>query len=92
MPEAVDGEVDSFIWVNLQQLLEMLIREDFKPNSALVTLQFLVLEGLLTRENCEEFELIEECLRLLEVVKGLTRSVESAKFGSHTEPLRIFPP
>lgn len=57
-----DDEVEGFEIMNTTQVLEALGREEFKPNCAVVMIDFLVRHGIITREN--ERDYIEICSRL----------------------------
>lgn len=46
-----DGEVDSFNLLSLQQTVDALTNGEFKPNCALVMVDFLVRHGFITPEN-----------------------------------------
>lgn len=53
VPSNQDGEVECFYLMNINQVKNAIIREDFKPNSAVVTLNFLLRKGLLTPDECK---------------------------------------
>jgi 8-oxo-dGTP pyrophosphatase MutT (NUDIX family) len=51
MPMNKDGEVESFSLMNISQVKEAIIRDDFKPNSAAITLDFVIRKGLLAPDE-----------------------------------------
>ncbi|CCK69114.1 uncharacterized protein KNAG_0B06900 [Huiozyma naganishii CBS 8797] len=51
IPEPNDGEVDSFTLMSLQEVVDALKNGEFKPNCAMVTLEFLIRHGYVTAEN-----------------------------------------
>ena len=60
--EPTDGEVESFKFCSVNEVLDLLVSGNFKPISAIVTVQFLIQKGVLDVENTECFH---------EIVKGL---------------------
>lgn len=51
-PRPVDGEAESFELLDVQEVLSLMRKGHFKPNCALVLIDFLLRHGLLTFENC----------------------------------------
>ncbi|XP_033728823.1 nudix hydrolase 24, chloroplastic-like [Pecten maximus] len=51
IPVNADGEVDHFELMSMEKIKEMIIDEEFKPNSALVIMDFMIRHGLITTEN-----------------------------------------
>lgn len=51
IPKPNDGEVDSFNLMNLQEIIDSIVRKEFKPNCALVMTDFLIRHGFITTEN-----------------------------------------
>ncbi|CCD27191.1 uncharacterized protein NDAI_0J02990 [Naumovozyma dairenensis CBS 421] len=51
IPTPNDGEVDSFNLFTLQEVIEALQNGEFKPNCALVMVDFLIRHGYITTEN-----------------------------------------
>lgn len=51
IPVPNDGEVDSFSLISLQQTVNALVSGEFKPNCALVMVDFLVRHGFITPNN-----------------------------------------
>ncbi|CAI4044064.1 uncharacterized protein SKDI_10G3430 [Saccharomyces kudriavzevii IFO 1802] len=51
IPKPNDGEVESFSLYSLQETINALKRKEFKPNCALVTVDFLIRHGYITPEN-----------------------------------------
>ncbi|GAA5944120.1 uncharacterized protein JCM15063_005322 [Sporobolomyces koalae] len=50
-----DGEVESFELIGLGKVVELLLEGQFKPNCALVLIDFFIKHGLLTAENDVRF-------------------------------------
>lgn len=60
-PQNKDGEVEDFYLMTIEQVKEALIKEDFKPNSAAVTLGFLIRKGLVNPDNLPNYlEILEK--------------------------------
>ncbi|KAE8441280.1 hypothetical protein EG329_005546 [Mollisiaceae sp. DMI_Dod_QoI] len=57
-----DGEVESFELWSVEEVQEALGRGDFKPNCALLVLDFFVRWGILTEENEKDYKEIKERL------------------------------
>ncbi|KAI1498167.1 NUDIX domain-containing protein [Biscogniauxia marginata] len=55
-PTPKDGEVAEFHLWTVEQVREALDRGEFKPNCALIVLDFFVRHGVLTRENEPDFD------------------------------------
>lgn len=77
----LDGEVESFKLIPVKEVLDMLLHtpEQFKPNSGLILVDFLVRHGFITVENEPHLiEIVSRCHRkLTEVpmpVRQLTRA------------------
>lgn len=51
IPEPADSEVEFFRLYTIEEVLDALERGLFKPNSAIVVVQFLIQLGILTQEN-----------------------------------------
>ncbi|XP_069108813.1 uncharacterized protein [Argopecten irradians] len=51
MPVNSDGEVGHFELMTMDKIKEMIIDEDFKPNSALVIVDFMIRHGLITADD-----------------------------------------
>ncbi|ODQ68039.1 hypothetical protein NADFUDRAFT_81129 [Nadsonia fulvescens var. elongata DSM 6958] len=62
IPEPCDGEVDQFFLMELEEVLNELAKGSFKPNSAIVTIDFLIRHGLITPET--ETNYMEICSRI----------------------------
>ncbi|CDZ98559.1 Thiamine pyrophosphokinase [Phaffia rhodozyma] len=62
-PTPCDGEVESFELMAVPRIIELLHRREFKPNCALVMIDFLIRFELLTAESEENFEYIKSRLR-----------------------------
>lgn len=57
-----DDEVEAFEVLSVEEVLQALGKEEFKPNCAVVMIDFLVRHGIITREK--ERDYIEICSRL----------------------------
>lgn len=57
-----DGEVEQFYLWTVEEVKEALGKGEFKPNCALVVLDFFIRWGVLTKENEKDFEEIEKRL------------------------------
>lgn len=55
-PRPKDGEVESFSLMTVDEVRDELARGSFKPNCALVALDFFVRHGVLTRENEPDYD------------------------------------
>jgi len=56
VPEPKDGEVESFSLRTVEEILEQLARGQWKPNCALVMLDFFLRHGIITPENEPHYE------------------------------------
>lgn len=66
-----DEEVEGFELMGVPQVLEALGNAEFKPNCALVMIEFLVRHGFITRENERDYaEIVARCHRRLEFPMG----------------------
>ncbi|RYP02607.1 hypothetical protein DL764_005733 [Monosporascus ibericus] len=65
-PTPKDGEAEGFRLMTVDEVREELARGSFKPNCALVVLDFLVRHGILTRENEPDYD---------EIVRRMHRKV-----------------
>lgn len=52
-PKPVDGEAESFELMEIDQIIPLMKQGKFKPNCALVLIDFLIRHGFLTMENCD---------------------------------------
>jgi 8-oxo-dGTP pyrophosphatase MutT (NUDIX family) len=73
VPKPNDSEVEEFYLWTVEEVQEHMAKGEFKPNCALVVLDFFVRRGILTRENEENYE---------EIKKRLHRELEFP--GPHT--------
>lgn len=55
IPKPHDEEVSSFTLMSIEDLKAALLREEFKPDSAAVLVEFLVRHGIITPENEPDF-------------------------------------
>ncbi|OHF01422.1 NUDIX domain-containing protein [Colletotrichum orchidophilum] len=58
VPQPKDGEVADFSLCTVEQVREGLARGEWKPNCALVALDFFIRQGILTRENEPQYDQI----------------------------------
>ncbi|KAK7102106.1 hypothetical protein V1264_020378 [Littorina saxatilis] len=54
-PVCSDGEVDSFQLLPLSKVKELIIQDNFKPNCALIVLDFLIRHGFITADSDPEY-------------------------------------
>ncbi|KAJ1510402.1 hypothetical protein HMI55_003057 [Coelomomyces lativittatus] len=66
-PRPVDGEVDHFQLLSIEDCISALLQKQFKPNCALVLIDFLLRHSILTPENTDDY---------LTIVHGLHRPLE----------------
>lgn len=65
--EAVDGEVDEFTLMAVDDVKEAMARGEFKPNCALVLLDFFIRNGFLSAERDQHYaEIVSRLHRVLE--------------------------
>ena len=67
IPKPGDDEVEEFYLWGVEEVQEAMRRGEFKPNCALVVLDFLVRHGILTTENERDY---------IEIVSRLHRKLE----------------
>jgi 8-oxo-dGTP pyrophosphatase MutT (NUDIX family) len=66
-----DEEVEAFELLDVEKVLEDLGNAEFKPNCALVMIDFLVRHGVIARENERDYaEIVQRCHRRLEFPMG----------------------
>ena len=66
-----DEEVEGFELMDVKDVLEALGRAEFKPNCAVVMIEFLIRQGVITRENERDYaEIVARCHRRLEFPMG----------------------
>jgi 8-oxo-dGTP pyrophosphatase MutT (NUDIX family) len=63
VPRPHDDEVSSFTLMAVEDLKSALLREEFKPDSAAVLVEFLIRHGFITPENEPDFDKINRKLR-----------------------------
>ncbi|KAK6073060.1 NUDIX domain-containing protein [Seiridium cupressi] len=63
-PTPKDGEAEAFYLWTVEEVQEAMARGEFKPNCALVLLDFFIRRGILTKENEPDFD---------ELVRGMHR-------------------
>ncbi|KAI1852469.1 hypothetical protein JX266_002647 [Neoarthrinium moseri] len=66
IPTPKDGEVEDFYLWTVEQVQEAMARGEFKPNCALVLIDFFIRRGILTRENEPNYD---------EIVRRMHRKV-----------------
>ncbi|KAG8903485.1 hypothetical protein FRB99_003228 [Tulasnella sp. 403] len=54
-PKPLDGEVESFEFLTFEEVLDRMGKGEFKPNCALVLLDFFIRHGIITPENESNF-------------------------------------
>jgi hypothetical protein len=74
IPKPLDGEVEAFQLLPLETVVEEMKKLKFKPNTAVVLLDFMIRHGFLTPENDPHY---------LEI---LTRLHGRFEFESYTRP------
>lgn len=62
IPKPKDGEVESFDLYTVEEVWEQLGRGRFKPNCALVMLDFFIRHGIMTKESEADFDQIHRRL------------------------------
>ncbi|KAF2767926.1 hypothetical protein EJ03DRAFT_390195 [Teratosphaeria nubilosa] len=62
IPKPHDDEVGSFTSMTVEEVKAALLREEFKPDSAAVIVDFFITHSVLTAENCPDF--VEISMRL----------------------------
>lgn len=62
LPKPNDSEVEEFYLWTVEQVQEHMAKGEFKPNCALVVLDFFIRRGILTKENEENYEEIKSRL------------------------------
>lgn len=55
VPKPLDGEVERFMLCDMDEVKTLIIRDDFKPNCAAITLHFLIRHGFLTPDNLSKY-------------------------------------
>lgn len=76
VPRPGDSEVECFSLYTVDEVLEALNQPLFKPNSAIVVVEFLVQYGILTEENESEYsEIVSHLYRKLEFPISIQTSV-----------------
>ncbi|CAK7903194.1 hypothetical protein CAAN1_07S06282 [[Candida] anglica] len=64
VPHPVDGEAESFTLMDIDEVLERIQNNEFKPNCALITIDFLIRHGYITPEDDENYlEIVSRCHR-----------------------------
>jgi 8-oxo-dGTP pyrophosphatase MutT (NUDIX family) len=63
VPKPNDSEVEAFYLWTVEEVQEHLAKGEFKPNCALMVLDFFIRHGILTPENEKDFEEIRSRLR-----------------------------
>jgi isopentenyldiphosphate isomerase len=74
-----DSEVESFTVMNVEEVRSALANGEFKPNCALVMIDFLVRHGLISPENEENYvEIVSRIHRRLEFPLGSHKNLEKS--------------
>ncbi|RGP76097.1 hypothetical protein FLONG3_5488 [Fusarium longipes] len=63
IPRPGDDEVEEFVLMECGEVVERMLKGEFKPNVCPVMIDFLVRKGFITEENEEDFEEIQRRLR-----------------------------
>lgn len=63
IPRPGDDEVEEFVLMDCGEVVERMLKEEFKPNVCPVMIDFLARRGFITEENEEDFEEIKRRLR-----------------------------
>ncbi|OMJ24020.1 hypothetical protein AYI70_g1868 [Smittium culicis] len=66
VPVPTDGEVESFFLIDMHEVYDLLLMGQFKPNCALVIIDFFIRHGYLTPENEKDY---------LQIIDSLHRSI-----------------
>ncbi|KAI9035781.1 thiamine pyrophosphokinase-related protein [Aspergillus affinis] len=103
IPEPGDSEVEEFHLWTVDEVGKALKRGEFKPNSAIVLVDFFIRHGILTPENDPDFleivqehaQHLEERLRLVEVELRGRKSVGAApdprpQAESHADTVAVY--
>ncbi|CAH2355908.1 uncharacterized protein CLIB1423_38S00276 [[Candida] railenensis] len=66
VPQPEDGEAESFHLMDVDEVLERIRNDEFKPNCALIFIDFLIRHGEITAENEPNYtEIVSRCHRRL---------------------------
>ena len=63
IPRPGDDEVEEFVLMDCQEVIERMLAGQFKPNVCPVMIDFLIRKGFITKENESDFEEIQKRLR-----------------------------
>ncbi|KAI8146173.1 NUDIX hydrolase domain-like protein [Fennellomyces sp. T-0311] len=67
VPQPKDGEVEQFYLMDMDQVKKTILNNEWKPNCALVTIDFMIRHGILTADNEPDFiDIITRLHRRLE--------------------------
>ena len=67
IPEPEDGEVEEFLFMEVDEIKEAMAAGHFKPNCAIVMLDFFIRHGILRHDNEKDYiEIVSRLHRLLE--------------------------
>jgi len=64
VPKAEDGEVSAFYHLTPQEVMEKIVTEEFKPNCALVLLDFFIRRGFVEPDAVKDYPQLVSSLRL----------------------------
>ncbi|KAL5014494.1 hypothetical protein ScPMuIL_008764 [Solemya velum] len=64
IPRNTDGEMQDFKLLPVNKLRELILNEDFKPNCALVIVDFLIRHGILTPDNEPDYTYLVEMMHI----------------------------
>lgn len=71
IPKPQDDEVSEFHLLSIEEVKESMLRQEFKPNCALVMIDFAVRQGIITPEN--EADYVEITTRLRRILPVPTK-------------------
>lgn len=75
-PTPMDDEVEEFLLMSVAEIVDAMLRGEFKPNCVLVMLDFFIRHGIMTNENCPEYvEVLTRLRRRLPVPTESSRPV-----------------
>jgi hypothetical protein len=72
IPKPQDDEVSEFYLLSMEEVEQAMLRQEFKPNSALVMIDFAIRQGIITPENEDDY--VEITTRLRRMLPVPTRS------------------
>jgi isopentenyldiphosphate isomerase len=55
IPYPVDGEVEEFKLISLEEVIDAVVKDEFKLNLVMVWVDYLIRHGIVTAENEKDF-------------------------------------